>query len=164
MGGLHSPVCNRILFICRQRQSIYRSCSVQITAPYFQECIDQPETYLAERSVTCMKKKINKGTLNYFVDVVIAIGFLISVGTGIALILAPSGSGFQGGRNPEYVSGLLGLSHLWWKSTHTWSSMLMAGGVLAHLLLHLKWIGCMTRKIFSCESKKAVPGVCKVTT
>jgi len=110
-----------------------------------------------------MKTKINKGTLNFVVDVAIAIGFLISAGTGIALAFTPSAGGFQGGRNPDYVIGLLGLSRFWWKSIHTWSSMVMAGGVLVHLLLHLKWIGCMIRKIFSRKPNKVVSGVCEVT-
>ncbi len=103
-----------------------------------------------------MKRKINKGKLNYIVDVVIGLGFLISAGTGILLVFKPGG-GFQGGRNTAFE--VLGLSVHWWKDLHTWSSILMAAGVAGHLLLHMKWISCMTRNIFGGgkKSSRAVP-------
>jgi hypothetical protein len=94
-----------------------------------------------------MKRKINKANLNYFVDSLLTLGFLISIGTGFILIGKPS-AGFQGGRNSAYADDLFGVSLHWWKSLHTWSSILMAGGVFVHLLLHAKWIACMTKNIF----------------
>jgi hypothetical protein len=93
-----------------------------------------------------MKRKIEKAKLNYWIDVGIAVGFILSAISGIVLALAPS-SGFQGGRNPDYIRKIIGLSRFVWKDVHTWSSIFMSAGVLGHLLLHLKWIRCMTKNI-----------------
>lgn len=107
-----------------------------------------------------MKRKIEKAKLNYWIDVIIGIGFLISVITGIVLALAPS-SGFQGGRNPHYAREIAGISRFLWKDVHTWSSILMAAGALGHLLLHMKWIKCMTKNIFKKQKRNVPAEVCK---
>jgi len=89
----------------------------------------------------------NKARLNYWVDVVIAVGFLLSAVSGIILYAVPSG-GYQGGRNPYYGRGILFLGYDAWKDLHTWASFVMVAGVLAHLVLHWNWIVCMTRNMF----------------
>jgi hypothetical protein len=91
--------------------------------------------------------KLSKSKINYWIDVFIAIGFLLSALSGIVLNFAPSG-GFQGGRNAFYGREVLLLGHNTWDVLHTWSSFVMIAGVFLHLVLHWKWIVCMTKKLF----------------
>ena len=91
--------------------------------------------------------KVSKSKINYWIDIIIAIGFLLSALSGIVLNFAPSG-GFQGGRNAFYGREVLFLNHNTWDVLHTWSSFVMIAGVFLHLVLHWKWIVCMTKKLF----------------
>jgi len=86
-----------------------------------------------------------KGKLNYATDVLIGIAFILSALSGLVLFFAPSG--FQGGRNPYYGQAVLGLTTHMWDELHTWGSIAMIAGVGAHLILHWKWIVCMTKKL-----------------
>ena len=70
--------------------------------------------------------------------------FLVSSGVWF---FAGSG-GYQGGRNSRYASEILGMSRLLWKDLHDWGGIVMLGGVFVHLILHGKWIVCMTRNLF----------------
>jgi hypothetical protein len=88
----------------------------------------------------------NKARINYWVDIAIAVGFLLSAVSGIIMYVVPSG-GYQGGRNPYYGREILFLGHEAWKDLHTWASFVMVAGVLAHLVLHWSWIVCMTRNM-----------------
>lgn len=98
----------------------------------------------------------NKGKINYWVDVAIAIGFLLSALSGAVMYFAPSG-GYQGGRNSGYGRDVLLLAHDTWKSIHNWSSLVMTLGALAHLVLHWSWITCMTKNILKgFKAKQAV--------
>jgi cytochrome b subunit of formate dehydrogenase len=92
-------------------------------------------------------KKSNKARINYYVNVIIGISFVVAAISGVILFFAGSG-GYQGGRNPRFAQEVLGVSHLLWKDLHNWSGIVMAGGVFLHLVLHWKWIVCMTRNIF----------------
>ena len=92
-------------------------------------------------------KKPNKARINYYVDIIIGISFIIVALSGVILFFAGSG-GYQGGRNPRYAHEVLGVSRLLWKDLHDWGGIAMLGGVLLHLVLHWKWIVCMTGNIF----------------
>ena len=91
--------------------------------------------------------KTNKAKINYIVDVVIGIGFLLAAVSGVVLLFAPSG-GYRGGRNPQVAGEILLLTRHAWNDLHTWSSLIMIAGVLGHLVLHWNWIVCMTRNLF----------------
>lgn len=88
-----------------------------------------------------------KAKLNYAVDVVIGLAFIVSALSGLVLFFAPSG--YQGGRNPYYLQSVLFLSTHTWNTLHTWSSIAMISGVGAHLVLHWNWMVCMTRKLLT---------------
>lgn len=95
---------------------------------------------------------MKKAKLNYWIDVSIGISFVLSAISGL-IFLAPVGSG----------SGILGISYALWDTLHTWSSLAMIVGVLAHLVLHWKWIVGMTGKMLlparnPQESKTPVSG------
>ncbi len=96
---------------------------------------------------------MSRAKINYWVDVAIAITFVLSALSGLVLFAAPSG--YQGGRNPFYGQTVLLLSTHTWDTLHTWSSIAMIAGVGAHLALHWNWMVCMTLKMF--ERKKRPP-------
>jgi len=87
-----------------------------------------------------------KAKLNYLVDALIGLAFLISAGTGVLFLFMGSG-GYHGG---AYSAGVafLGLSRWVWSDLHTWASLIMIAGVVLHLVLHWNWIVCVTRQIF----------------
>ena len=89
---------------------------------------------------------MSKVKMNYLLDVVIGLAFLLSAATGIAFLFLGSG-GYQGGRNPAFQMAFLGVSREVWDDLHTLGSLVMIAGVGAHLLLHWKWIVCVTKQI-----------------
>ena len=86
-----------------------------------------------------------KGKLNYATDVIIGLAFILSALSGMVLFFVPSG--FQGGRNFYYLQPVLGLNTHTWGELHTWGSIAMVVGVGAHLILHWRWMVCMTKKL-----------------
>jgi hypothetical protein len=89
---------------------------------------------------------MNKTKLNYLLDAVIGLMFALSGVTGVAFLLMGSG-GYQGGRNPDFKRALMGISRATWSDLHTWASLVMIVGVVVHLVLHWKWIVCVTKQI-----------------
>jgi hypothetical protein len=89
---------------------------------------------------------MSKAKLNYIVDVIIGLGFILAALSGLVLFFTPSG--YQGGRNPYYMQPVLFLTTHTWDILHTWSSMAMIAGVGAHLVLHWEWMVCMTKEMF----------------
>ena len=105
--------------------------------------------------------KISRAKICYFVNVAIGIGFIISLVSGLVLLFAGPSGGYQVGRNPRYLNSIAGLSRDVWKDMHNWSSIIMAAGVLGHLILHWKWIVLMTRVLFKKQaSRKNKTEVC----
>jgi hypothetical protein len=93
----------------------------------------------------------NHAKLNYAIDVVIGLSFILSALSGLILFFVPSG--YQGGRNPAYLQPVLFLSTHTWNELHTWGSIAMIAGVGAHLVLHWDWMVCMTKRLI----KNALP-------
>ena len=104
---------------------------------------------------------MSKAKLNYWIDVVIGLAFVLSALSGMVLFFAPSG--YQGGRNPYYQQDVLFLSTHTWDTLHTWGSLAMIAGVGAHLALHWNWILCMTRKALTFKrAPRKEPAACPV--
>jgi hypothetical protein len=80
---------------------------------------------------------MNKATLNYWIDAGIGVTFVASAISGLVFLL-PTSVGAE----------VLGLSYAAWNQLHTWSSLAMIAGVVAHFALHWTWLVCMTKKIF----------------
>jgi len=89
---------------------------------------------------------MNKVKMNYMLDMVIALAFLLSAITGIAFLFLGSG-GYQGGRNPAFLTSFLGISRDVWSDLHTLGGLVMTAGVGAHLVFHWKWITCVTKQM-----------------
>jgi len=85
--------------------------------------------------------------INYWIDVSIGIFFVLSAVSGLVLFFAPSG--YQGGRNPFYGQTVLLLTTQQWDTIHIWGSIGMIAGVGAHLVLHWKWMECVTKRLLT---------------
>lgn len=96
---------------------------------------------------------MNKTKLNYWLDIVIGLAFLLSMITGVAFLFMGE-SGYQGGRNLAFQTTFMGIDREVWKDLHTLSSLVMVGGVGAHLVFHLNWIVCVTKRMLP---KPALP-------
>lgn len=88
---------------------------------------------------------MSKSKMYYFIDLAIAVTFVIAALSGLVLFFAPSG--YQGGRNASYGQTVLWLTTHTWSTLHTWGSMAMIAGVGAHLALHWPWMVTMTRRL-----------------
>lgn len=77
---------------------------------------------------------MKKTRVNYCVDVVIALAFVMSAVSGLVFLLPVGNSTF------------FGVSYAVWDQVHVLSSLLMIVGVLVHLVLHWTWIVAMTKK------------------
>ena len=100
--------------------------------------------------------KLKKSEVNYIVDLIIGIAFLLSVLSGIILLFFPSGDGFRGGRNSGFAVSVLGMDRWFVKDLHSVSSILMTLGVLGHFILHWNWLVCMTKKVLKRKNTVAV--------
>jgi len=91
--------------------------------------------------------RINRARLNFFLDTVIGLAFLVEVVSGFVLWAVLPHGGYQGGRNAAYQQAFV-ISRDAWLSLHDWFALAMVIGVLAHLVLHWKWIVCMIRRVW----------------
>jgi biotin transporter BioY len=104
---------------------------------------------------------MNKAKLNYLLDIVIGLAFLLSGATGVAFLLMGSG-GYQGGRNHDFATALFGVSRATWSDLHTWASLVMIVGVIVHLALHWRWIVCLTKRMLPSPSRSTKEQLCEV--
>jgi hypothetical protein len=102
----------------------------------------------------------NKARLNYALDAVIALAFILSSLSGVAFMLMGSG-GYQGGRNPGFQTELLGISRTSWSDLHALTGLVMTVGVLVHLVFHWDWIVCMTKRLLK-PARRQTQEVCPV--
>jgi len=82
---------------------------------------------------------VKRAKLNYWIDVLMGVAFVISAMSGLVFLLPV---GFLS----VDVTRTLGVSNSLWDTLHLWGSLAMIAGVGGHLLLHTKWIVAMTRK------------------
>jgi hypothetical protein len=97
---------------------------------------------------------VSKAKVNFVVDAMILIVFLVAAVTGLVLMTMPHG-GYQGGRNPDFDATVLSLSRGEWNDLHVWSSLGMMAGIVVHLVLHWKWILCMVKRFLSIGRRPA---------
>lgn len=89
---------------------------------------------------------MNKTTLNYIIDVLLGISFLLVFTTGIL-----KWKGWT-----EIFEGIIGtkLNILAIIFVHDWSGLAMGILVLIHLILHWNWIKCMTLNFLRRNNKQ----------
>lgn len=93
---------------------------------------------------------MNKSKLNYIVDFLALISFVITAVSGVVLKVMPGGVR-QGG-----LQEFFGIQKTVWLEIHDWAGILMIILVLIHLILHWNWFVCVTKNMFQtdkCEIK-----------
>lgn len=94
-----------------------------------------------------------KPNVNYWVDVGIGVAFAVSAASGLVFLLPVA--------DDALVLGVLGIAYRTWDRVHLWASLAMIAGVVVHLVLHSKWIVCMTQRTFKGKrSKSATSASC----
>lgn len=92
---------------------------------------------------------MNRMKLNYSVDVILTLLFLIVAVTGfVMLFVIPSG--VPRGRYQEYM----GITKATWTLFHNRSAIMMTFFAAIHLVLHKRWIICATKNIFKKQENK----------
>ena len=99
---------------------------------------------------------MSKAKMNYLVDILILISFLLTAVSGIILLLVPGASGLS-------RTVVLGISRAGWVELHDWAGIGMTIGVVLHFFLHWKWIVYMTKNIFSGGRSAQTQRACPVT-
>ncbi len=97
---------------------------------------------------------MKRAQLNFAVDAVIAVAFLICAVTGMLFLLPPGALRALGLGMP----GMLGISFRTWHWLHDWSGVVATVGVLVHAALHYRWIVTMTRRTFGSNKAPARRG------
>lgn len=83
--------------------------------------------------------KMNRNTLNYWIDIGMALSFFVCFVTGVLKFrLFVRWLGLHQRELPIYELTVV----------HDWSGILLGVFVFAHLVLHWKWIVAMTRGFF----------------
>lgn len=86
---------------------------------------------------------MDKSKINYFVDILALISFLITGITGLIIFFFLPGGIRQGG-----YQEFLGITKVTFVQFHNYSGILMVVLVLIHFILHWDWIVCMTKNLF----------------
>lgn len=88
---------------------------------------------------------MNRLKLNYWVDMGMGLSVIVTFLTGI--VKWPGLINIIGLSNKEIPKAAI-------SAMHDWAGLLMGLFVLVHLILHWKWITCVTKKTFRKEKKE----------
>ncbi len=92
---------------------------------------------------------MNRVKLNYSVDIILTVLFLIVAVTGFVMYFAIP-SGVPRGRYQEYI----GITKATWTLIHNRSAIMMTLFTAIHLLLHKRWICCTTKNIIKKQERE----------
>jgi cytochrome b subunit of formate dehydrogenase len=88
-----------------------------------------------------------KAKINYIVDVMFLIMFVISAVSGFALMRPEE-------ERMMTTTAVIDGNHATISDIHIFSSFLMVAGVIVHLVLHWKWMVTMTRNMAQSQKSK----------
>ncbi|WMW24562.1 DUF4405 domain-containing protein [Methanolobus sediminis] len=92
---------------------------------------------------------MNISKLNYYVDILLAVLFIVVAITGFVLYLVIP-SGVRQGRYQEFI----GITKVTWTLIHNRSAILLTLLTGLHFVLHKRWMCCMTRNLFKREGDR----------
>lgn len=93
---------------------------------------------------------MNKTKLNYIVDFLAFIFFIISAVSGLAMLLHMP-SGVRQGRLQEF----LGIQKEAWLGLHNGTSLILIVLVIIHFILHWEWIARVTKSMFKTRARES---------
>jgi len=86
--------------------------------------------------------------INYIIDFLMILSFIVTAITALVIFFfLPSGV-----KQGSYQT-FLGITKATWGFYHDWSGIIFILLVIVHLVLHWKWIVCITKNIFSEKEK-----------
>ena len=106
-----------------------------------QSCYDRHDTDQRRLS-------LNKAKLDFIADITIGLAGLVSVISGLLLLLPA-----------DLNSGILGGGLRAWSSLHTWSSLAAMVGVGLHLALHWSWMVAMAKRMVLPTQQRQASGL-----
>ena len=85
---------------------------------------------------------MKKSTLNFLIDVLSLIVFIVLIATGaIIRFLLPPGGGYGPGRRSTIEADrFLSMTRHEWGTVHFWFSVIFVILVAVHIILHYRWI------------------------
>ncbi len=86
---------------------------------------------------------MKKAMINYWVDMVIGVAFVLCVITGLARLFPETTVTISSAG----TATILGVPMSVWQTIHDWSGVAMTAGVGVHLALHLRWMITMTGRV-----------------
>jgi predicted ferric reductase len=89
---------------------------------------------------------MNKSKINFIVDLLAFVSFLVTALTGLALKFFMPG-GVRQGRLQEF----LGIQKEVWTEIHDWAGILLIILVVVHFVLHWEWVVCMIKNMFKAD-------------
>lgn len=91
--------------------------------------------------------RFSRARVYWCLDMLIGLCFLVEAISGLVLWLVLPHTGFQGGRDLQYV-GTFVLSTSGRLLVHDWFAVAMTAGVMLHVILHRRWITCVVRGLW----------------
>ena len=102
---------------------------------------------MTKRMVKMVRGKSEKmsarGQFNLYVNLTVALSFLLTGLTGLYFFLVPGASHGSGQVDPMWL-----FTRTTWDLIHTWSSVIMISAATLHFAIHWKWVTKVTNKIF----------------
>jgi len=92
---------------------------------------------------------MGKTKINYFIDLLMIIFFVINSITGLIIFFFLP-SGVKRGSYREF----LGIIKQNWVDVHNWSGLILILLVAIHIILHWNWIVCMTKSLIQKKNGK----------
>lgn len=104
---------------------------------------------MARRMVGVLRRRgtrFSRGAkINLFVDVIIALAFLVTAVSGIYFLFVPGGH--QAGLSAASNTDIL-FTRLTWDLVHTWAAVTMTAAAMLHFAIHWRWVVNVTRRFF----------------
>nr|WP_321498900.1 DUF4405 domain-containing protein [uncultured Methanolobus sp.] len=92
---------------------------------------------------------MNRTKMNYYIDIILTILFIVVAITGFVLYLAIP-TGVRQGRYQEFI----GITKATWTLAHNKSAILLTLLTGLHFVLHQRWMCCMTRNLFKKDGEQ----------
>lgn len=95
------------------------------------------------------EKMSARGRFNVWVNLTVALSFLVTALTGLYFFLVP-GASHGSGADPLWL-----FNRTTWDLIHTWSSVVLISAAILHFAIHWKWVTKVTAKILRYFSPSA---------
>ena len=90
------------------------------------------------------EKMAARGRFNLYINLTVALSFLITALTGLYFFLVPGASHGSGLADPLWL-----FARTTWDLIHTWASVVLISAAVLHFVIHWKWVTKITAKIIA---------------